>query len=310
MRAGVGETAPAAAAVDRLDALDAARADRDEDARVDASGTGPRRPDRWRCRGRSPGTIARAPDSTDARGSAAAAGVQPDQVDEREGPGAGRGGLRPPAAEDDALAVTWPTGPYREANPCGKLSVPCAPGAPRGARRRRRSAPRGHESGHDRRPYRRGSCAGRRRRPADAALRACQHDRRVRVEQPVDEIHGLHRVGCATTTPATGRRACSAIRFASAQREFAVDVEARLTKSSTSSSVSGHERFDEPGPLTAGTSFPCLRSGRIAIVPPVETMTTEGTRYFGSEGVGLERFASPNSSRHASPLRKRSRPRQ
>src|SRR5262245_27552450 len=53
------------------------------------------------------------------------------------------------------------------------------------------------------------------------------------------------------------------------------------TKSSTSSSgPSGHARSStSSGPLTAGTSFPVSGSGRIAIVPPVETTTTEpGTR--------------------------------
>ena len=71
----------------------------------------------------------------------------------------------------------------------------------------------------------------------------------------------------------------------------------RTKSSSSRGGASGHPSSStSSGPLTAGTSLPVSGSGRMAIVPPVETTTTDATRYFDAMVSAFNDLASPNSS--------------
>ena len=79
----------------------------------------------------------------------------------------------------------------------------------------------------------------------------------------------------------------------------------RTKSSSSSGGASGHASIStSSSPLTAGTSLPVSGSGRIAIVPPVDTTTTVDTdrpTYFfvSSAACATSRLpptSSPNSS--------------
>src|SRR5215211_8393762 len=97
--------------------------------------------------------------------------------------------------------------------------------------------------------------------------------------------------------PATSsRRDCSATRSASASARSPCmsKLGTRANSSSSRGGASGQRSIStSSSPLTAGTSLPVAGSGRMAIVPPVETTTTFTGVLAGARGRRGGRHASP-----------------
>ena len=171
----------------------------------------------------------------------------------------------------------------RGEGPRARSCAPCAPRAPRGSRRRsdERSQP-APPRGRSRPGSRREGCAGPSVSRSSAPRWAPVSTTGVsESQQPVDQVDGLlHRVGAVRDDDARStsgvRRARPRAGRARARARRACRSSGTRTKSSSSSGgASGQASIStSSSPLTAGTSLPVSGSGRIAIVPPVETTTT------------------------------------